>query len=280
MILKSLPLIISLFAAVGCSSVSLGGRKLASTEIPECTPKCPSGQVCVNSFTPTGAQCQAVPAEAPNLDFILPFDSKTVAICTHSSGSGSHSASNAFYAFDLATDYSKPAAVVRAAADGVAYVFGADPHGLPCSSDPKVECQLCSEPSGTAANANSSDCGQSWGNHIRILHSNGYISFYVHLDRPLVTSGTFVHRGDAIGTEGWTGAAGHRHVHWSIQAPNGSSASEWVDHISWAGQSVPFKFKAKQKNIIQTFHAADIKCSHAEIGQAPADEQPQFSGVQ
>ncbi|MGZ3805924.1 MAG: M23 family metallopeptidase [Pseudobdellovibrionaceae bacterium] len=234
----------------------------------------------MNSFTSAGAQCRPVPVEAPNSDFILPFDSKTVAVCTHSSGSGSHSSSNAFYALDLATNYSKPAAIVRASAEGVAYVFGADPNGMPCSSDPNVICQLCPEPQGTPANAQPSDCGQSWGNHIRVLHSNGYVSFYVHLDHPIVKSGTFVHRGDPIGVEGWTGAAGHRHVHWSIQAPNGNNETDWINHISWAGQSVPFRFTAKQDNQIKNFNAANINCAHAGIGQAPAVQQPQFSGIQ
>ncbi|MGZ3745271.1 MAG: hypothetical protein ACXWRA_15845, partial [Pseudobdellovibrionaceae bacterium] len=149
--------IIAVVALLGCSSTPVGRRAPTSSETPECSSQCSSDQICMNSFTSAGAQCRPVPVEAPNSDFILPFDSKTVAVCTHSSGSGSHSSSNAFYALDLATNYSKPAAIVRASAEGVAYVFGADPNGMPCSSDPNVICQLCPEPQGTPANAQPSD---------------------------------------------------------------------------------------------------------------------------
>jgi hypothetical protein len=76
----------------------------------------------MNSFTDKGARCVLAPVES-NLDFSLPFDASTEVICTHSSGSGSHSGANAFYALDLANDYSLPAAIVRASADGTAYVF-------------------------------------------------------------------------------------------------------------------------------------------------------------
>jgi gamma-glutamyltranspeptidase/glutathione hydrolase len=243
-------------------------RNPSSVETPICTPACSNNLVCMNSFTDAGAQCLAVPEEAPLPDLVLPFDANTEAVCTHSSGSGSHSGTNAYYALDLATDYSLPAATVRAAADGVAYVF--------LGEDGK----LCPEPSGTPASAQSSTCGQSWGNHIRILHENGYMSFYVHLDHPLVANGTFVHKGDPIGIEGWTGAAGHRHLHWSIQKLPGANQSDWINHISWAGTSVPFHFKAQQNGAVQNFEAKNIQCAHAAIGQAPADQQPRFKGVQ
>jgi Peptidase family M23 len=280
--MKIFALILLAVMTLGCSSAELtsstNSRSPASDETPQCSPICGVDHVCMNSFTLAGAQCKPRPTKAPN-DFALPFDSGTIAICTHSSGSGSHSSSNAFFALDLATDYSKPAAIIRASDDGTAYVFGSDLNGLPCSSDPNVTCGLCSEPPGTPAKAQASDCGQSWGNHIRILHSNGYVSFYVHLDHPLVKTGTFVHKGDPIGIEGWTGAAGHRHLHWSVHAPTGNTLSDWINHISWAGQSVPFQFQAEQNGKIQNFDVSEIHCAHAGIGAAPESQQPSYRGL-
>jgi Peptidase family S41 len=95
-------------------------RSIASdtaAEIPICNPACATGKACMNTFTANGAQCVAVPDEAPIQDLVLPFDSTTEAICTHSSGSGSHSGTNAYFALDLATPYDQPAAIIRAAAN-------------------------------------------------------------------------------------------------------------------------------------------------------------------
>lgn len=254
------------------ASASLA-RKPSSVENPQCDPSCTTAQVCMNTFAgfgvPATPVCNPIPVEAPVPDLALPFDAGTEVVCTHSSGSGSHSSANAFFALDLATDYNLPAATVRASADGTAYVF--------LGEDGK----LCPEPSGTPASAQVSNCGGSWGNHVMIFHSGGYVSFYVHLDHPLVATGTFVHRGDPIGIEGWTGAAGHRHLHWSIQKLQGSTQAEWNGDLSkaWTGQSVPFRFSATQDGRVQLFDVAAIHCAHAIIGQAPSDQQPRFRGV-
>jgi Peptidase family M23 len=253
----------------------------ASAENPQCTPACDVHQVCMNNFSSFGtvasATCAATPTEAP-IDFVLPADSKTELVCVHSSGSGSHSSVNAYFALDLSTEYSGPAATVRAAADGTAFVFGSNPTA--CSSDSSQACPLCTEPPGTAAQAQSSSCGNSWGNHILILHENGYASFYVHLDHPLVTTGTFVHAGDPIGVEGWTGAAGSRQIHWSVQQIPGTTTADWTNHISqgWVGASVPFHFLARQNGSVQKFEVMAVHCAHADIGQAPASQQPRFEG--
>ena len=52
-----------------------------------------------------------------------PSNSKVEVFCTHSAGSGSHSWTNTYYALDLATSHEKPASVIRASADGKAFVF-------------------------------------------------------------------------------------------------------------------------------------------------------------
>jgi hypothetical protein len=234
----------------------------AETETPTCSPRCSVNQVCIRSEATKPAVCESATATAPLKDLILPFDSSEEIYCTNSSGSGSHSWTNAFYALDLANAYDKPAAVIRASADGKAFVF--------IGEDGK----LCPEPKGTPAKGDSSNCGLSWGNHIKILHADGYYSFYVHLDHLLVSNGALVKKGEAIGVEGWTGAAGHRHLHWSVQKLPGSNQAEWEKRISWDGESVPFQFKALVNGVVTTVNTSTFQCAHAGVGQASSDQQP------
>ncbi len=263
-------------ALAGCSTMARGtasARQPSSVESPLCSPDCTLQQVCMNTFKgfgiPANPVCVTTPAPAPISSLTLPFDANTEATCTHSSGSGSHSSANAFFALDLATDYRLPAAIVRASAEGKVYAFMGE------------DGKLCPEPIGTPANAAISNCGGSWGNHIMIWHGNGYASFYVHLDHFLVANGTVVHRGDPIGVEGWTGAAGHRHVHWSVQKLQGSTQAEWDRDLNqgWTGASIPFSFSAVQNGVEQEVNVAKLRCAHAAIGAAPAVQQPKFRGI-
>ncbi len=204
---------------------------------------------------------------APLKDLILPFDSSEEVYCTHSSGSGSHSGTNAFFALDLANAYDKPAAVIYAAADGKAFIF--------IGEDGK----LCPEPKGGPAFADASSCGQAWGNHIKILHEGGYYSFYVHLDHPLVTNGQLVKKGQAIGIEGWTGAAGHRHLHWSIQKLSGANQADWEKQINFSGESVPFQFKALVNGVVTIVDTSTLQCAHANVGNASPEKQPMLKAL-
>lgn len=250
--MRSLVLILSLLVT----------SAFAETEIPTCLPSCSANQICLRKEANKPAVCETVPAPAPLTDLTLPFDSSEEVYCTHSSGSGSHSWTNAFYALDLANAYDKPAAIIRAAADGKAFVFTGE------------DGKLCPEPKGNPSKADPSSCGLSWGNHIKILHSGGYYSFYVHLDHPLVVDGEMVKKGQAIGVEGWTGAAGHRHLHWSVQKLPGSNQSDWEKRISWDGESVPFRFKALINGVVTTVDTSKFQCAHAGVGQASSDQQP------
>ncbi|MEK6707049.1 MAG: M23 family metallopeptidase [Bdellovibrionota bacterium] len=227
---------------------------------------CQRNEVCMNNVT--GPACIAIPQIAPLQNLVLPFDSRTEVVCTHSSGEGSHSWPNAFYALDLANHYNKPAATVRASGDGKAFVFLG------------VDGKLCPKPAGSPAHAESSTCGNSWGNNIKILHEGGYATFYVHLEKVLVKTGDFVKQGQPIGIEGWTGAAGHRHLHWSVQRIGGMTSSEWEQHISWDGQSVPFTFQAIVKGQKQIINSADLICPHFDIGNGISEsQQPHLTGV-
>jgi murein DD-endopeptidase MepM/ murein hydrolase activator NlpD len=54
------------------------------------------------------------------------------------------------------------------------------------------------------------------GNMVRLRHSNGYESLYLHLSRVLVHAGDHVDAGDRIGLVGMTGLATGPHLHFSI----------------------------------------------------------------
>ncbi|MEZ4446353.1 MAG: M23 family metallopeptidase [Polyangiaceae bacterium] len=171
---------------------------------------------------------------------------------------------NAFFAIDLASPYEQPPAIVRAAADGVAYVF---PEGAACATPP-----------GRPAHAEPSTCGDSWGNQVKIYHGDGVVSFYVHLASVSVRSRQRVRAGDELGVEGWTGAAGHRHLHFSVQRLPGNNESEWLTNISASGTSLPFRMASwvdGQRILVDT---TDFRCPHANIGFA--DGQPRLRGVQ
>jgi murein DD-endopeptidase MepM/ murein hydrolase activator NlpD len=106
------------------------------------------------------------------------------------------------------------------------------------------------------------------------LHDGGFYTFYVHLESVLVKNGTVVKKGQPIGIEGWTGAAGHRHLHWSVQKIPGNNFSDWEKRISWDGVSVPFKFQAYVNGKLQVVDTSSFSCAHANIGQAPKSLQP------
>lgn len=255
-----------LLLGIGCSSKGIRKPDSASCKVEDAN-SCNDGLVCMNQ-TKDLASCVSVPEIAPVDNLILPFDSHTEVICTHSSGIGSHSWPNAFYALDLANRYTEKAATVLAAQDGKAFVLlGED--GKPCPV-----------PEGTPQSSKPDSCGDGWGNRIKILHKDGYYSFYVHLEKTLIKNGQDVKQGQAIGIAGTTGLAGHRHLHWSVQKLYGHSQTEWEKNIlTQDGQSVPFIFKAQTSNGVQSFNSSEVHCPHANIGGVPESEQPHYRGV-
>ena len=87
-------------------------------------------------------------------------------------------------------------------------------------------------------------------------------------------------RGQPIGVVGWTGMAGHRHLHWSLQKLPGASAADWEARIpNWSGDSVPFVFRTLFQGREQLVDVAALRCPHAVIGGVPRDQQPRFRGV-
>ncbi len=70
------------------------------------------------------------------------------------------------------------------------------------------------------------DCGGGYGNHVKIRHSDGYISIYAHLKRGSVrvSNGQSVSGGSTVlGSEGSSGFSTGPHLHFEIRNPGGAS---------------------------------------------------------
>jgi hypothetical protein len=48
--------------------------------------------------------------------------------------------------------------------------------------------------------------------------------------------------------------------------------------MDWAGQSLPFRFRATVGGAPTVVDVASLRCKHVAFGEAPASEQPRFSG--
>lgn len=59
--------------------------------------------------------------------------------------------------------------------------------------------------------------GGGYGNYIVVRHYNGLETLYGHMSRPLVTVGTFVKAGEAIGLGGSTGRSSGPHLHYEVR---------------------------------------------------------------
>ncbi len=217
---------------------------------------CPGNTICSKIDASKETKCGEL-LEAPPIIFLFPFDRNTSVICTQSpeNPNGTHGFKNMLFAIDLATPYSKPASTVRASADGKAFVF-----------------DQCKIPKGKPAKSELDDCGLGLGNHIRILHEGGYVSFYVHLEKSLVKTGDNVKAGQGIGVEGWTGQAGHRHLHWDVNKLGGNTQADWEKILSnpgWGGISVPYYFRVVINEKEQVVNSKDIKCKHDDMNQKP-----------
>lgn len=67
-----------------------------------------------------------------------------------------------------------------------------------------------------------------FGNHIIVVHGNGYSTLYAHLSGFLVSQGQVVRRGQPIGLEGSTGCSTGPHLHFGVSY-NGS----WVNPLNY-----------------------------------------------
>jgi murein DD-endopeptidase MepM/ murein hydrolase activator NlpD len=59
--------------------------------------------------------------------------------------------------------------------------------------------------------------GYGYGNHVIVVHANGYTTLYGHLAAFAISSGTAVGKGQRIGFEGSTGYSTGAHVHFEVR---------------------------------------------------------------
>jgi len=60
----------------------------------------------------------------------------------------------------------------------------------------------------------------TYGNCVKLKHSNGYYTLYAHMKDVYVKKGQKVKRGQEIGYMGNTGVATGNHLHWEVRKPN------------------------------------------------------------
>ncbi len=220
---------------------------------------CPVGKVCAKYNNAGDTQCFDVPAHAP-IEFSLPFDAQTSVVCAQSGrfSAATHTFRNMLYAIDLATPYDRPASTVLAAADGVAYVHGG-----------------CADPVGKPEQTKTDGCGLGYGNHVWVLHEKGYASLYAHLSGIRVKTGERVRRHQPLGTEGATGQAAYRHLHWDVHLFTGGP-EDWAKTLSkpgWGGVSVPYRFTTKVNGFAKVVDSSAIACRWLDM------KQPLWSGI-
>lgn len=169
---------------------------------------CPAAQYCyaewdeAKNTCPDAGRCVPVP-KAPDIELSFPIPAGERFYCAKGNlraGSSTHSAcsSSTRFAFDLAAPFDEPPRLILAAADGVAYGYGG------CTSHDLNRQEK------------EDRCNQGWGNVVRVVHDGGLYTQYGHLSAILVRWGEPVKRGQAIGFEGNTGAAGAKHLHFSL----------------------------------------------------------------
>jgi murein DD-endopeptidase MepM/ murein hydrolase activator NlpD len=124
----------------------------------------------------------------------MPVPAGTVVLCQQGNFSPpgrTHFKENNRHALDLSNTAAPSLTAVSAAPGRVAYVFA--------GSDPDDK-----------------HAGLGYGNQLKIEHGNGYFTMYAHLDQVFVHEGDVLENAAPIGTVGFTGAAGNRHLHFSL----------------------------------------------------------------
>jgi len=177
---------------------------------------CPKVEICVKNwlFVPSES-CIVIPPVAPIM-LQFPFHPSHPVKCQQGNAvaNRSHNHENILFAVDLHSLPQSDPGIVYASADGVAYTF-----------------DQCEFRYGGSDAFNDEPCGEGYGNHIRILHKNGYFTLYAHLSKILVDDHSKVKKGEQIGIEGASGRAGVRHLHFSVHRPK--ITQQILNHPGW-----------------------------------------------
>ena len=149
-----------------------------------------------------------------------PFKSSVSSFCDQgplSPAGNSHTWNNTAYATDIKS-YSKKNVDIIAGIDGTVIAYG----GCKTEND---------------------QCGQGFGNHVKILTEDNFIVFYAHLKSITVKTGDIINAGKVIGSEGqtgWTGK-GNKHLHLSVHYDWRSAGFEYWKNVGYLPSSVPFQ---------------------------------------
>lgn len=182
--------------------------------------------------------------EKPWKKIDFPFATDHPVRCTQGNASPSdrtHFYINTLYAVDLASLPGDSAGIIYAAFGGKALIEDGCFHGQ--SND-----------------ANACSCNQGFGNNVRILQENGTYALYAHLSSIDVKHGQAVIAGQRIGVEGSSGAAGHRHLHFSVHKVDNPQELEMYQT---PGLCIPFIWNIQYKNSsgYQMVSSLDLKVS-------------------
>ena len=206
---------------------------------------CPQGMACSTEKGET-YRCIKIPNEPP-FALQFPMDLDTYVKCQQGNAvkNRSHNHDNILFSLDLYGLKEMPATKIYAVEDGVAYIYN-----------------QCSFRGNNWNDRNDKNCGEGYGNHIRILHEKNYISMYAHLSEIFIKDKQTVKRGEPIGLEGVSGRAGDRHLHFGMH--HTEYPLEVLINPGWAGKSVPFKFKIIYSDFpdkIIDEHSLDFRCN-------------------
>jgi murein DD-endopeptidase MepM/ murein hydrolase activator NlpD len=237
-------------AAIGCKTPAPFHQSTAKPQV-----SCAAGEVCIYAWPNEACHCQTV--ATARAVYALPLRGAQGAFCFHgtrdSDPTHTHAFRNTFFAVDLASPLDGPPSEVVAARAGVVIrVFNG-------CVDPRVS-------SGHRADK----CGNGFGNWVALDHGDGEGSFYAHLASLAVVEGQRVQEGQPLGTEGITGAAGQRHVHFSVHRIDAPASSEGM---SWP--SIPYRltFRPARSAPPVTISVDELSCPH-EYSQPPIAWNP------
>ncbi|AIL65323.1 Peptidase family M23 [Rickettsiales bacterium Ac37b] len=103
-------------------------------------------------------------------------------------------------------------------------------------------------------------CGNGYGNHVRILHPDGYLTIYAHLSYITIKDKSYVKIADKIGIEGVSGNAGKRHLHFGLHLPE--NIQQIAQEPGYTGISIPFDMRLIINEKVQILSSTDIICSN------------------
>jgi hypothetical protein len=165
-----------------------------------------------------------------------PFKSSVSSFCDQgplSPPGNSHTWNNTAYALDIKS-YSKENVDVIAGVDGTVIAYD--------------DCKTRND-----------QCGQGFGNQVKILTEDNFIVFYAHLKKIGVKTGDIIKAGTVIGLEGQTGWTGkdNKHLHLSVHYDWRSASFEYWKNVGYLPSSVPFQINDCEGKIVSV---ENLKC--------------------